>query len=89
MEPATPHSLPDRSREQTAPTTAVPFDVPRDSENPYSTKEPAAEPSWQPRLDRRQSWSDQDRKHELQERLLDMEAGRELGFSEKHEGKPE
>lgn len=41
---------------------------------------------WQPRLDRRQSWSNQDRKHYLQERLLNVEGSRERGFTEVNRG---
>lgn len=33
-------------------------------------------------MDRRQSWSEQDRKHELQRWLMGLEKGRESGFSE-------
>jgi hypothetical protein len=39
--------------------------------------------SWKPRFDRRQSWSQEDQKHLLQERLLEhAEIGRETGFTE-------
>ncbi|KAB8225039.1 hypothetical protein BDV33DRAFT_164476 [Aspergillus novoparasiticus] len=37
---------------------------------------------WKPRLDRRQSWNEEDRKHELQAWLLGVEEGRETGFTE-------
>ena len=42
------------------------------------------EKSWKPTFDRRQSWSNQDRKHQLQERLLGVERGKETGFTEAH-----
>lgn len=44
------------------------------------------EPAWQPRFDRRQSWNHQDRKHQLQERLLNVEGSRERGFTETNRG---
>ncbi|KAJ5874576.1 uncharacterized protein N7529_003006 [Penicillium soppii] len=44
------------------------------------------EKSWKPTFDRRQSWSSQDHKHQLQERLLDSEKGKEMGFTEAHSG---
>lgn len=44
------------------------------------------EKSWKPMIDRRQSWSNQDHKHQLQERLLRSEKGKELGFTEAHSG---
>jgi hypothetical protein len=37
---------------------------------------------WQPKVNRRQSWSQEDQKHQQQERLLDIEQGRETGFTE-------
>lgn len=44
----------------------------------------APEKSWKPTFDRRQSWSNQDHKHQLQERLLGFEKGKEMGFTEAH-----
>ncbi|KAE8347132.1 hypothetical protein BDV24DRAFT_122885 [Aspergillus arachidicola] len=41
---------------------------------------------WKPRLDRRQSWSEEDRKHELQAWLLGVEEGRKTGFTESSHG---
>ncbi|KAE8378477.1 hypothetical protein BDV26DRAFT_261508 [Aspergillus bertholletiae] len=37
---------------------------------------------WKPMIGRRQSWSEEDRKHELQAWLLVAEEGKETGFSE-------
>ncbi|KAE8420738.1 hypothetical protein BDV36DRAFT_249055 [Aspergillus pseudocaelatus] len=37
---------------------------------------------WRPMIDRRQSWSEEDRKHELQAWLLGVEEGKETGFTE-------
>lgn len=45
---------------------------------------PTPEKSWKPVIERRQSWSHQDQKHQLQERLLRSEQGKELGFTEAH-----
>lgn len=38
--------------------------------------------AWKPSFDRRQSWNEQDLKHQFQERLLKSEKGNESGFSE-------
>ncbi|KAB8266046.1 hypothetical protein BDV32DRAFT_114961 [Aspergillus pseudonomiae] len=37
---------------------------------------------WKPMIDRRQSWNEEDRKHELQAWLLGVEEGKETGFTE-------
>ncbi|PGH36698.1 hypothetical protein GX50_00358 [[Emmonsia] crescens] len=37
---------------------------------------------WQPKLDRTQSWNEQDMKHRFQQRLTGLEKGRESGFTE-------
>lgn len=37
---------------------------------------------WRPTIDRRQSWNEEDRKHELQAWLLGVEKGKETGFTE-------
>jgi hypothetical protein len=48
-------------------------------ESPASNRD-----DWKPTFDRRQSWSSQDQKHQLQERLLGSEQGKEMGFTEAH-----
>ncbi|KAG0156209.1 hypothetical protein PDIDSM_3386 [Penicillium digitatum] len=40
--------------------------------------------SWKPTFDRQHSWSNEDRKHQLEERLHGSEKGKEMGFSEAH-----
>lgn len=79
-------SYPDRTREQGLSSTPV-----VSSEEPeisHSTQDPVSDQPWEPKFDRRQSWSHQDRKHELQERLLGVQEGTETGFSEEgHEHK--
>ncbi|KAB8076802.1 hypothetical protein BDV29DRAFT_169490 [Aspergillus leporis] len=40
------------------------------------------EEGWRPKIDRRQSWNGEDRKHELQAWLLGAEKGKETGFTE-------
>ncbi|PWY90752.1 hypothetical protein BO70DRAFT_358204 [Aspergillus heteromorphus CBS 117.55] len=42
-----------------------------------------------PPVVRHYSWSEEDRKHELQARLLDMEEARRMGFSEREGGRGE
>ncbi|KAJ5533867.1 hypothetical protein N7527_000121 [Penicillium freii] len=37
------------------------------------------EKSWKPTFDRQHSWSNEDRKHQLQERLHGSEKGKEMG----------
>lgn len=51
-------------------------------EPPSANQEAVSEQTWVPRLDRRQSWSQQDQKHQMQEPLMEVEQGRESGFSE-------
>jgi hypothetical protein len=87
-------SLPDRSRDHTvtAETNPTPSQAHEPTDHPLRERndrvaaeaedEAEAEPTWQPRFDRRQSWSMQDRKHQLQERLLNVEGSRERGFTE-------
>ncbi|KAE8352179.1 hypothetical protein BDV28DRAFT_135580 [Aspergillus coremiiformis] len=41
-----------------------------------------SEEGWKPKIDRRQSWNEEDRKHELQAWLLSVEKGKETGFTE-------
>lgn len=52
----------------------------------FRSDESAPEKSWKPTFDRRHSWSNEDRKHELQERLLGSEKGNVQGFTEAHSG---
>ncbi|KAJ5407885.1 hypothetical protein N7509_001768 [Penicillium cosmopolitanum] len=85
-------SLPDRSRDHTVTTEANPTPSQAHESTDHSLRErndrvaaeaeAEAESTWQPRFDRRQSWSTQDRKHQLQERLLNVEGSRERGFTE-------
>ncbi|KAJ5134280.1 hypothetical protein N7448_000696 [Penicillium atrosanguineum] len=72
--------FPDRSREQATP----PFEtVSHENHEPQDVKEETvSEQNWTPRVDRRQSWSHEDQKHQMQERLMQVEQGRESGFSE-------
>ncbi|KAJ5417450.1 uncharacterized protein N7487_001000 [Penicillium crustosum] len=44
------------------------------------------EKSWKPNFDRQHSWSNEDRKHQLQGRQNGSEKGREMGFTEAHSG---
>ncbi|KAJ5958948.1 uncharacterized protein N7479_006098 [Penicillium vulpinum] len=46
----------------------------------------STEKSWKPSFDRQHSWSTQDHKHQLQERLHGSEKGKEMGFTEAHSG---
>jgi hypothetical protein len=51
-----------------------------------STTDPAKEDdgtSWKPAFNRKQSWSKQDMKHQLQDRLLQTEEGKDSGYTEK------
>ncbi|KAJ6107732.1 hypothetical protein N7523_009055 [Penicillium sp. IBT 18751x] len=75
-----PGPFPDRSREQ----TTLPLEhEPHDSHKPQGAKDDIVpEQNWTPQLDRRQSWSAQDQKHQMQERFMQVEQGRESGFSE-------
>ncbi|KAJ6004748.1 hypothetical protein N7540_012547 [Penicillium herquei] len=73
------NTFPDRTGKQDPPAQTPP----RASDNP---SEDTHEKSWQPKMDRRQSWSNEDRKHLLQGRLLNMEEGRQMGFSEASHG---
>ncbi|KAJ5105058.1 hypothetical protein NUU61_002405 [Penicillium alfredii] len=49
----------------------------------------SSEQTWIPTPNRRQSWSSQDHKHQLQDRLLDVEKGSETGFTETDSEKAE
>ncbi|KAJ5100311.1 hypothetical protein N7456_006363 [Penicillium angulare] len=77
--------FPDRTRTRDPVIPAPdksPIDAPELPE--YKSKFPTQ--SWEPNLDRRQSWSSEDRKHMMQERLLDIPEGKERGFSESGHG---
>ncbi|KAJ5099335.1 hypothetical protein N7532_006336 [Penicillium argentinense] len=78
-------SFPDRSEAKDQPVSAgavenTPFS--NQSHDRQSSDGEDRESTWKPRFDRRQSWSNEDRKHQLQERLLNVEGSRERGFSE-------
>lgn len=73
--------FPDRPREQRALTTEdISSSDTQSSSHP--NRDPVSEQTWKPSLDRRQSWSNQDRKHQLQERLMSVDKGQESGFTE-------
>ena len=74
----------DRTREQNGPATTNTSNDVHGTVN--SVQDTVSGQAWKPKFDRRQSWSDQDHKHELQERLLNVEEGRETGFSETDPG---
>ena len=90
MQSANPQCrVPDQTKGQTAPAEQLsqsnnPHDAVRTNHN--ATSDATSDQNWLPHLDRRQSWSREDCKHQLQERLLDVEQGRETGFSEKRHG---
>lgn len=87
-------AYPDRSRNQypsskDPPSPSEPDDPLRKTLDKNETAETGmreTEEVWQPRFDRRSSWSNQDRKHELQGRLLNVEGSRERGFTEVNRG---
>ncbi|KAJ5237738.1 hypothetical protein N7489_007829 [Penicillium chrysogenum] len=51
-----------------------------------SRESTSSEKSWKPTFHRQHSWSNQDQKHQLQERLYRSEKGKETGFTEVHSG---
>lgn len=76
--------FPDRTREPMASTTQ-PQSLSSSDPHPLpdSNQDTESDQSWKPRFDRRQSWSQEDQKHLLQERLLvHVEIGQETGFTE-------
>lgn len=94
-------AFPDRSRTQSPPskdlTSQSELDSTPDPKSLHKNEtgvqaqaqaetEAEGDSGWQPRFDRRQSWSNQDRKHYLQERLLNVEGSRERGFTEVNRG---
>lgn len=76
--------LPDTPEAQKVTLPFTPNPSPTDIVGSSSHDDAVPEKSWKPTFDRRQSWSDQDRKHQLQERLLGCEKGKEMGFTEAH-----
>ncbi|CDM35714.1 hypothetical protein DTO013E5_6415 [Penicillium roqueforti] len=54
--------------------------------SPGPTTEELCEKCWKPALARQHSWSNEDRKHQLQKRLQGPQKGRETGFTEAHSG---
>lgn len=73
--PAQGTPTPSNSRPSSSSTTN-----PADSA-PYPTAGGDEQKSWKPSVDRQQSWSTQDMKHQMQARLLRTEKGKESGFS--------
>lgn len=72
-------ALPDRSSEY---SFSAKDNSTRNDGAEVSSQNFTSEQSWEPRFDRRHSWSQEDRKHELQDRLLRVDKGSERGFSE-------
>lgn len=71
--------LPDRSRETIQSTEADTSIEPSHTQSAgYST----SSTEWKPSLDRRQSWSNEDRKHQMQGKLMQPGEGQEEGFTE-------
>ncbi|KAL4892463.1 hypothetical protein BDV59DRAFT_180002 [Aspergillus ambiguus] len=73
-------------------TVVLPGEVPRlrradtsPAGHPDMHREGLTKP-WRPNPDRRQSWNEQDMRHQSQSRLLDLEEGRETGFTEEPRG---
>ena len=52
----------------------------------HTEEEICLEKCWKPALARQHSWSNEDRKHQLQKRLQGPLKGRETGFTEAHSG---
>lgn len=77
-------SIPDRSREQRVPPTEDIASIDRSNASDSSRRDRvlAQDEPWKPNLDRRQSWSSEDRKHQLQGRLMEVVQGQEPGFTE-------
>lgn len=70
-----------------AQTMNLPFSQKVASTDPESPRDDMTpEKSWKPTFDRRQSWSNEDRKHEMQDKLVGSEKGNEQGFTEAHRG---
>lgn len=68
--------MPSNSRPSSSDTTN-PADSAPNSATGRGEKKP-----WAPSVNRRQSWSEQDMKHQMQARLLQAEKGKESGFTE-------
>lgn len=72
-------ALPDRSKDYFSSTDEKSSS---DAKMREISKSSTSGQSWEPKFDRRHSWSQEDRKHELQGRLLSVDRGSEKGFSE-------
>lgn len=82
-------TIPDRSsdsRDRPDETmTAIPPSS--NSTNPSSQRRASgSDEPWKPSFDRRPSWSNEDRKHQAQERLMGVVPGQESGFTETGRG---
>lgn len=76
--------MPDTPEAQRVTLPFTPKPTATDVVESSSHDDAVPEKSWKPTFDRRQSWSNQDQKHQLQERLLGFEKGKETGFTEAH-----
>ncbi|KAJ5577707.1 uncharacterized protein N7459_006671 [Penicillium hispanicum] len=82
MQSASPRGpFPDRAKEQTVPAGQNDHSS-DESEAVGANQDAGLDKRWTPKFDRRQSWSQEDQKHQMQERLLGVEQGPETGFSE-------
>ncbi|PGG95613.1 hypothetical protein AJ79_09949 [Helicocarpus griseus UAMH5409] len=74
---------------QPLPTVSIPTSSRRTSRDEGETEQgvsPTATTQWHPQLNRTQSWSEQDMKHQLQQRLMGLEKEKESGFTEIEKG---
>lgn len=76
--------IPDRSRDTRDPPNehSTPINHSQSSNPDLSKSRVSSDKPWKPSFDRRQSWSNEDRKHQAQERLMDVVPGEESGFTE-------
>lgn len=69
-----------------AQSSQLPTDRKKPDTNPSTvgatTTDNQEDQPWRPTINRQQSWNTQDQKHELQKRLLDLERGKEPGYTE-------
>lgn len=83
-------SIPDRSRDSRVrpdeTMTAIPSTQTTTPSSQSQHRGSASDEPWKPSFDRRQSWSIEDRKHQAQERLMDVVLGQESGFTETGRG---
>ncbi|KAJ5698369.1 hypothetical protein N7462_000374 [Penicillium macrosclerotiorum] len=85
MQPTSHQGLfPDRTKDPVSTQTSSSS---QPHESPDPSPEAPSQQSWKPRFDRRQSWSNEDHKHQLQERLLDVKSGQQAGFTETGTGR--